>query len=152
MDYYSTIRVEDKKIPQQLGVIKNTLKAYYCNKGKNVNHACLCKAESIYSAIAQEGKATVTLPPNSCITRIYTAGAADFLDSVQITVDNGSFTFCQSFCTLKDSEGRVKAGQFETALVEPLSAGKSGATVTADFADAFADAGFLTVVCCKNCR
>ena len=151
MDHFNIRRAEDKNIARQLGVIKNTLKAHCCNKVKNANHACLCKAESIYSIIAQEGRASVTLPPNCCITKIYTAGDADSLSSIQITVDNGSYIFCQRVCAEKDSEGRGKEGQFETTLVQPLHVGENGATVIADFADAFADAGFLTVVYCKNC-
>lgn len=151
MERSNTVRIEDKQIPQQFKVIKNTLKAYSCSKNKNVNQPCLCKSESICSAIAQAGKAAVTIPPNSCITKIYTAGEADFMDSIQITVDNGSFIFCQRFCTPKDSDGKVKEGQFETTLVQPLRTGENGAAVIADFADAFEDAGFLTVVYCKNC-
>lgn len=118
----------------------------------NQKKACLCVATSA-CAVASKGdtEISVTLPANSCITKIYTSGKNGIqFDSILVTVNNGTGDiFCYRFY-LRESLG-LQEDNFETTLVQPLCVGSEEATVTAKFEGGCIDEGTLTVVYCEEC-
>lgn len=151
----------DKKgIVDALEDIQKTLKSCCCcilkkldeDENGDQNKQCLCVATSQCDELeGTETDLSLTLPANSCITKIYVSGSnGGNLDSILITVNNGTEDiFCQRFY-LQGAAG-PQGEQFETTLVQPLCVGDTESTVAAEFEGSDPSEGTLTVVYCTDC-
>lgn len=112
----------------------------------------LCIANSVCNSVSA-GTATVIIPANSCITKIYASmpNASQNAKYIRIEITSGATTiFCHA---LPNEPGR--GVQFDTTLVQPLCVGNTNATATVRAFDQnnnqLNEILTLTVVYCPNC-
>jgi|GEM_PF-763646 len=152
-------------IARELREIKETIKRCCCalaSKEWKVDcnckcqcgrRQCLCVANSVCES-DDDGVATVTVPANSCITKIYASFVQEMGEAKFALIEGISeetIFFCHRF--VEDSNF---GGEFDTTLVQPLCVGDEDVTFTVT---AFAPNGdiqdnalvTLTVVYCEDC-
>jgi hypothetical protein len=112
----------------------------------------LCITNSVCNSVST-GSATVTIPANSCITKIYASmpNAAQNAKYIRIEVTSGSTTiFCHA---LPNQPGTGVV--FDTTLVQPLCVGAEDATATVTALNQnnnqLNEILTLTVVYCPDC-
>lgn len=112
----------------------------------------LCIANSVCNSVST-GSATVTIPANSCITKIYASMPNVPKDAkyIRIEVTAGLTTiFCHAL-----TNDPTPGVQFDTTLVQPLCVGNTSATATVTALDEnnkpLDEILTLTVVYCPNC-
>lgn len=111
----------------------------------------LCIASSVCSSVST-GSATVTIPANSCITKIYASmpNASNNAKYIRVQITGATSIFCYALPSVPSS-----GVTFDTNLIQPLCVGNIAATGTVT---AFNETNgtlneilTLTVVYCPNC-
>lgn len=127
---------DDQKVIHELHELNQIIKEC-CYKVIKKKDPCLCSTLSVCSEttyLQGVSYTTVTIPANSCITKIYAAGGNDVeIDyAYEITIYRGTKTlYCHRFFPKEYGVNAVeyKGAEFETTFIQPLCVGKQDVTV-----------------------
>lgn len=126
-----------------------------CNKKEE---KVLCGAESVVGSDSDSQIATVDVPANAGITKIYVsmtqkAGAGDSIDGGTIVITNIAQT-TTSFLYSFSKDPNQRTGNYETTFIQPLCVGPDGASVSINALQGtfgqIADRIQVTVVYCPD--